>query len=100
MEPFSKLKGARRTFDNSPHTRRDLVCRTEGLEARVMAHLNTPDVKSDRFENKLITHQKICPVAGAYAAPTQKGTADADSPPQHSQLICMDTAIAITRYSL
>ena len=43
-----------------------------------MAHLNTPDVKSDRFENKLITHQKICPVAGAYAAPTQKGTADAD----------------------
>jgi hypothetical protein len=61
---------------NSPRTCRDHARDTEGLEARITAHLITPEMKSDCFESNQITHSQICPVASAYAAPKQKASAD------------------------
>ena len=55
----------------SPHTRCDHARETEGLEASI-----TAEVKSGCFEIKQRNHLKICPVAGAYAAPKQKASAD------------------------
>ena len=60
----------------SRRTRRDHARDTEGLEAISTARLITPEVKSGCFEIKQRNHLKICPVAGAYAAPKQKASAD------------------------